>query len=106
MQIDAAIANRQSFPCRTDRTTFPSSTSFQYDTDDDGVVQEKLIDGELPYIDPRWKERSFAEGKLVELMERCWIYDPDERIGIFEAVEFLESAIEENEARRGRDGVK
>ena len=42
----------------------------------------------------------------MELMERCWIYDPDERIGIFEAVEFLESAIEENEARRGRDGVK
>lgn len=70
-----------------------------YDTDDDGVVHEKLIGKKLPYVDPRWKERSFGEKKLVELMEKCWVYDPDERISIFEAVEFLRKAIKENDAQ-------
>lgn len=72
---------------------------FQYDTDDDEVVQKKLIDGKLAYVDSRWGERSFGEKKLIELMEKCWIYDPDERISIFGAVDFLRKAIKENEAR-------
>lgn len=70
-----------------------------YDTDDDEVVQKKLIDGKLAYVDSRWGERSFGEKKLIELMEKCWIYDPDERISIFGAVDFLRKAIKENEAR-------
>ncbi|KAL9182905.1 hypothetical protein ACHAXT_004184 [Thalassiosira profunda] len=71
-----------------------------YDTDDDGVVQKKLIDGGLAYVDARYRERSFAETKLVELMEKCWIYDPDKRISIFDAVAFLRKAVKEN-AKRG-----
>ena len=69
----------------------------KYDQEDDDVIQKKLIHGDLPYVDPRYKERSFAEEKLIELMERCWIYNPDERISIFEAVTFLRDAVEENE---------
>ena len=68
----------------------------QYDVENDDVVQKKLIDGELPYVDLRYKERSFAERKLIELMEKCWIYDPNERISIFDAVDFLKKAVEEN----------
>eukprot|EP00978_Attheya_sp_CCMP212_P016410 scaffold42990_cov56-Attheya_sp.AAC.7 len=67
-----------------------------YDTDDDQVVQKKLIDGELAYVDKRYKTRSYAEGKLVQLMEKCWIYDPAERIDIFSAVKFLRKAVAEN----------
>ena len=67
-----------------------------YDTDDDGVVQKKLINGKLPFVDSRYRERSFAEKKLIELMEKCWIYDPSERISIFGAVEFLRQAVKEN----------
>jgi len=74
-----------------------------YDTDDDDVVQKKLIDGKLPYVDERWKERSFGERKLIELMEKCWIYDPKERISIFDAVVFLKEAIKENEARKTKN---
>ena len=70
----------------------------QYETDDDGVVQKKLIDGKTAYVDSRYRERSFAEKKLIELMEKCWIYDPDERISMFEAVEFLRKAVKENKA--------
>ncbi|KAL7540176.1 hypothetical protein ACHAXR_009931 [Thalassiosira sp. AJA248-18] len=69
-----------------------------YDTDDDEVVQTKLIDGKLPFVDSRYRDRSFAEKKLIELMEKCWIYDPDERISMFDAVTFLRKAIKENEA--------
>jgi len=58
-----------------------------------------LIAGDLPYVDHRYKERSFAEEKLVELMEKCWIYNPDERINMFDAVTFLRKAIKENEER-------
>ena len=71
----------------------------QYDTDDDDVVQTKIIDGETPYIDPRYRERSFGERKLVELMEKCWVYEPEKRISMFDAVDFLKKAIEENEAQ-------
>lgn len=58
-----------------------------------------MIKGELAYVDPRFKERSFAEKKLVELMEKCWIYEPDDRISIFDAVTFLREAVAENEAK-------
>jgi hypothetical protein len=75
------------------------SLSLQYDTDDDDVIQTKLIDGELPYVDPRYKDRSYAEKMLVELMEKCWIYDPDERISSFEAVEFLRKAVRDNKEK-------
>lgn len=66
-----------------------------YDISDDQVTQEKLTDGDLPYIDPRWKERSYIERRLVELMEKCWIFDPDERVDIFFAVEFLKETVRE-----------
>jgi len=65
-----------------------------YDTDDDQVVQKKLIARELAFVDPRWKDRSYEEGKLVELLPKCWAYDPDERISIFDAVKFLRQAID------------
>jgi len=60
-----------------------------------------LINGKLPYLDPRYKERSYAEKKLVELMEKCWLYDPDERISIFDAVEFLRQAVKDNAVKSG-----
>jgi hypothetical protein len=53
----------------------------------------------LPYVDPRYKDRSYAEKMLVELMEKCWIYDPDERISSFEAVEFLRKAVRDNKEK-------
>lgn len=68
-----------------------------YDIEDDEETQEVLIDGKLPYIDPRWKERSYIERRLVELMEKCWIYNPDDRIDIFYAVEFLRETVREHQ---------
>ena len=51
-----------------------------------------MKEGKTTYIDPRIKTRSFEEGKLVEIMERCWTYKADDRPTVFEIVEFLRNA--------------
>ena len=33
-------------------------------------IQELIYDGQKPYIDPRYKTRSYIEGRLVEIMEQ------------------------------------
>jgi hypothetical protein len=62
--------------------------------------QGLLINRELPYIDPRWRTRSYVEGRLVEIMEKCWSYDPDQRIDIFEAVRLLRETLKVNNRRK------
>jgi len=59
-------------------------------------TQKKLIGKELPFIDDRYRSRSLIEGSLVDVMEKCWIYNPEERIDIFEAVRLLRAAKEEH----------
>jgi hypothetical protein len=66
-----------------------------YDLDDDESTQDALIAGKLPYVDPRWKEMSYIERRLVELMLKCWEFDPDDRVDIFYAVEFLKETVSE-----------
>ena len=59
-------------------------------------LQEMVMDGKTAYIDPRYKKRSFSESKLVEIIPQCWIYNPRRRIDIFQLVNFLRNAVEEN----------
>ena len=66
-----------------------------YDESEVEEVQRRVMVGETPYIDPRWRERSFAEGKLIEVMQKMWTYNPDERIDIFEVIAFLRDALDE-----------
>jgi hypothetical protein len=63
------------------------------------VVQKKLIGGELAYVDPRYEANSYGESRLVDIMKRCWEYDPVKRIDIFEVVRLLREAIQENNRR-------
>jgi hypothetical protein len=60
------------------------------------VVHKKLIGGELAYVDPRYEAKSYGESRLVDIMKRCWEYDPVKRIDIFEVVRLLREAIQEN----------
>ncbi len=53
-----------------------------------------------PYVDERYRTRSYAEGKLVDIMERCWEFDPAKRISIFDAVKMLREASKENDRRQ------
>lgn len=67
-----------------------------YENEDDEVVRGKLVDGETAFIDDRYQNRSYAEGKLVELIKLTWKYNPSHRIDIFDAVDFLKNALQEN----------
>jgi len=67
-----------------------------YDEEDDSIVQERMIAKEQAYIDPRYRTRSFAEGALVKIIERCWAFDPEQRADVFEVVTFLRKALQNN----------
>jgi len=54
------------------------------------------VNGEWPYVDERYSQRSYAESVLVEVMKRCWTYDPNERISIFQVVGLLRDAVKKN----------
>lgn len=73
-----------------------------YEDEDDEVVSEKIVNGSTAFIDDRYRTRSYIEGRLVQLMEKCWVYDMDKRITIFEAVEFLRETVKEYERREGK----
>ena len=60
------------------------------------LTQKFVIAGKRPFVDPRYAERSYAEKKMVEIMEKCWEYNPTKRIDIFEVVRLLREAIAEN----------
>ena len=66
-----------------------------HDTEDYRDVQYKIAMGEKAYIDPRFKERSLAEARMVEIIEKCHEYYEEDRPSIFEVVDLLWQAVEE-----------
>jgi hypothetical protein len=66
-----------------------------YDNDNDDEVQQLVIDGKRAFVDPRWKERSVIESKLVDVMEQCWEHDPEKRIDIFTVIQLLQKISKE-----------
>jgi hypothetical protein len=60
-----------------------------YDNTNDDEVQKLVVDGKRAQLDPRWKQRSFIENNLVELMEQCWEHDPKKRPDIFTVIQQL-----------------
>jgi len=75
-----------------------------YDEEDDEKVKERVKAGEKAYIDPRYKERSLAETKLAEIIDRCHSYNPEDRPSIFSVVKFLRDAL--TDVRNTRGGEK
>lgn len=43
-----------------------------YDKSKSEDALKAIVDGEKPFIDERYRTRSFIEGRLCEIMERCW----------------------------------
>jgi len=56
----------------------------------------QLLSGKLAYIDPRYRDRSPAEAKLVDLIHQCFQWDPATRPSIFEVVSYLRDAANDN----------
>ena len=67
-----------------------------YDLKLTSQVREKIKAGQVAFLDPRYRRRSFAEKKLTEAIDLCWKRDPDTRIEIGKLVKFLREAVEEN----------
>lgn len=44
----------------------------QYRGMEDHKIIQIIINGERPFVDERYKARSFIEGQLVDIMQRCW----------------------------------
>eukprot|EP00566_Odontella_aurita_P005962 CAMPEP_0113579424 /NCGR_PEP_ID=MMETSP0015_2-20120614/30060_1 /TAXON_ID=2838 /ORGANISM="Odontella" /LENGTH=579 /DNA_ID=CAMNT_0000483401 /DNA_START=188 /DNA_END=1927 /DNA_ORIENTATION=+ /assembly_acc=CAM_ASM_000160 len=68
---------------------------------EDEEAQRQMVKGERPFIDPRWREHSVVEKKLIEVIEKCWIHDPEERADIFWVVKVLREAVAESAALVG-----
>jgi hypothetical protein len=73
----------------TGTTTFPTVAKERDATN-------MIAYGELSFLDPRWKEKSYGEGQLAEIIPRCWALNPKERPSIGEVVIFLRNAIEKH----------
>jgi serine/threonine protein kinase len=69
-------------------------------------VQKRVKNKEKPHINPRWKTHSFAEGILVDLIEQCWEYKPEDRIEIGQLVLRLREAVAENKRRQSERATR
>lgn len=70
-----------------------------YENEDDTFVQSKLLAGNTSFIDERYQSRSYGEEKMVQLIDMCWKYKPEDRPDIFEIVEFLRIVYEKVQAK-------
>jgi len=61
--------------------------------DSEEVIQEAILDKKRPYIDPRYRNRTFAESALVNLIEKCWEHRAKDRPSIFQVMEYLREAL-------------
>jgi serine/threonine protein kinase len=64
-----------------------------YDSKDTKETQARVKKGELPFIDPRYKEIDSPEAALAEVIEWCLTFDPEKRPSIFDVVAKLNKAL-------------
>jgi serine/threonine protein kinase len=61
----------------------------EFSKKDKALVLDAIMKGMKPFVDDRYRTRSFIESRLVEIMEKCWDNDPDKRVDIFTIVHHL-----------------
>jgi serine/threonine protein kinase len=71
---------------------------YEYERVSYSVIQRKLLRHERAYIEPRYRSRSSAENKVVEVMGQTWEFDPNDRISIFKVVQALREKVTANRA--------
>jgi len=62
------------------------------DFSDDLLLSDTIVEGILPKMNGRIKGHSFAESVLFAIMQRCYVYNPENRISIFDVVKLLRKA--------------
>ena len=58
-------------------------------------IQKRIKHNETAFIDPRYSTRSKAEATIVDAIKRCFVYEPNNRISVFELVSILRQAYQE-----------
>jgi hypothetical protein len=58
------------------------------------------MEGRKPAIDPRYETNSFAEAQLVQVIRKCWTFNPDARPNMTEVQNMLKEAIAEDKRLR------
>lgn len=67
--------------------------------------QELIKAGKTAFLDERYRTRSEAERVLVETIEKCWKYNPDDRPTIFEVAQTLRVAWEKLRKEQEEAGI-
>lgn len=62
--------------------------------------------GKRSFLDPRWGDRSYAEGELAKLVRRCWEQNPEDRIRAGALVTALRTVQAKQAALESRGAVK
>jgi hypothetical protein len=75
-----------------------------YDTWDTKDIEEIIASGERPYLDPRFKDKSYIESRMYEIMELCFEVDSVRRVDIFTVVQHLRETREVYLAELRRNG--
>lgn len=71
------------------------------DMEDEEATLARVHKGTPPYLNPMYRRRSFIEGRLVEIMNKCHKLVPEERADIFEIVRLLKLTKVEAQHKQG-----
>jgi serine/threonine protein kinase len=55
------------------------------------TTEEEIVDGKRPYVDDRYRNRSYIESMLVKIMEACWAGSRHDRPSMSFVVDFLQN---------------
>ena len=98
-QISDLIDLTSSLTCVSDRLlqfTLLTGVFPIHDECSQSKVGNHIRKGEIPYIDPRWSNHSFAEGELVRITTSCFAYDPGDRPSMGDLVRQLRRSVVQN----------
>jgi serine/threonine protein kinase len=90
------ITDGDKIKVRNESCRYPSCIGFA-NSNKQHCLQEMIKDGKTAVIDPRYKDSSYAEAKLVEIIQLCFAYYPEDRPDIHEIWQLLQEAITGNE---------
>jgi hypothetical protein len=72
---------------------------FHYECNEDKVAG-LVMDGQLPFVDERWKSNSPEEAALIRVMTDCWAQDSTDRPSMGQIVTRLRHEIEQIRQQR------
>lgn len=65
-------------------------TYYDQTGDDDDIIQDLVSTGSKPYLNPLYRNHSYIESRMLEIMDKCYVLKPEDRVSIFEILEYLQ----------------